>query len=378
MVSRQTVRKSCTNSSAVSAIFAPVSFRNFLMIFSEASIEKLIVHVVGNKLQDTGVKISRKQIEFTDENSWTVLRDALLTPFINQEEFFTFDHPSSLKYNEVYGYVSGYLDGEFNFNKLSSEIARHLYESSIHPKIKSGELFVLHIKDCVVDDEDVDAIGIFKTESKESFLKIISDESGVALDVEDGVNPRKGFLKACLIFNTDRKAGYKVCILDQQGGSVEAQYWKDTFLKLKPRADEYHQTQNFLKVCKEFVATQLPEEYEVSKTEQIGYLNRSMEYFKKQEQFNETEFNKEVFEDSQLISSFKKFKSQYQENNDIEIEEQFDVSAPAVKKQNKVFKSVLKLDRNFHIYIHGDKELIERGTEKDGRKFYKIYYDKEL
>jgi hypothetical protein len=48
-----------------------------------------------------------------------------------------------------------------------------------------------------------------------------------------------------------------------------------------------------------------------------------------------------------------------------------------VKKQSRVFKSVLKLDRNFHIYIHGDKDLIERGVEKDGRKYYKIYYREE-
>jgi hypothetical protein len=48
-----------------------------------------------------------------------------------------------------------------------------------------------------------------------------------------------------------------------------------------------------------------------------------------------------------------------------------------VKKQARVFKSVLKLDKNFHIYIHGNRELIEQGVEKDGRKFYKIYFEKE-
>jgi len=38
---------------------------------------------------------------------------------------------------------------------------------------------------------------------------------------------------------------------------------------------------------------------------------------------------------------------------------------------------VLKLDKNFHIYIHGNKELIERGTDPDGRKYYKIYFEQE-
>ena len=54
------------------------------------------------------------------------------------------------------------------------------------------------------------------------------------------------------------------------------------------------------------------------------------------------------------------------------------ISAPAVKKQAKIFKSVLKLDKNFHIYIHGNREMIEQGVEKDGRKFYKIYFEKEV
>ena len=64
--------------------------------------------------------------------------------------------------------------------------------------------------------------------------------------------------------------------------------------------------------------------------------------------------------------------------NEIELPDRFDISTQAVKKQNRVFKSVLKLDKNFHVYIHGDKSLIERGyDEKTGKKFYKIYYDEE-
>ena len=48
-----------------------------------------------------------------------------------------------------------------------------------------------------------------------------------------------------------------------------------------------------------------------------------------------------------------------------------------MKKQARAFKSVLKLDKNFHIYIHGDRNMIEQGIDNDGRKFYKIYYQEE-
>ena len=59
------------------------------------------------------------------------------------------------------------------------------------------------------------------------------------------------------------------------------------------------------------------------------------------------------------------------------MKDEFDISNQAVKKQSKFFKSILKLDKNFHVYIHGNKDMIERGVESDGRKFYKIYFEKE-
>ena len=49
----------------------------------------------------------------------------------------------------------------------------------------------------------------------------------------------------------------------------------------------------------------------------------------------------------------------------------------AVKKQARSIKSIIKLDKNFHIYVHGSRELIEQGVDEEGRKFYKIYYKEE-
>ena len=62
---------------------------------------------------------------------------------------------------------------------------------------------------------------------------------------------------------------------------------------------------------------------------------------------------------------------------DLELEDNFKIAVQSVKKQARIFKSVLKLDKNFHVYIHGNRELIERGQDSDGRKYYKIYYENE-
>jgi predicted RND superfamily exporter protein len=132
-----------------------------------------------------------------------------------------------------------------------------------------------------------------------------------------------------------------------------------------------------LQIAKTFVVKQLPEDFEVDKPRQIDMLNKSIEFFKKNDMFDKDEFEKEIFGDKEVISSFKSFYDDYKENNNVEIQDNFEISNQAVKKQARIFKSVLKLDKNFHIYIHGDRELIEKGTDPDGRKFYKIYYTAE-
>jgi hypothetical protein len=121
----------------------------------------------------------------------------------------------------------------------------------------------------------------------------------------------------------------------------------------------------------------MPGEFELTRAEQIDLLNRSVDYFKTNEEFNKAEFEEIVFQDKEVIDAFRNYDSNYREQNELQMDDNFGISPYAVKKQARVFKSVLKLDKNFHIYIHGDKNLIERGVDNDGRKFYKIYYEEE-
>jgi len=116
----------------------------------------------------------------------------------------------------------------------------------------------------------------------------------------------------------------------------------------------------------------------VAKTDQIDLLNKSVEYFRANESFDKKSFEKEVFEDPKMAKAFRQFEDSYAEANDFEVPDTFGISVQAVKKQARVFKSVLKLDKNFHVYIHGDKSLIEKGyDEVTGKHFYKIFFDTE-
>lgn len=342
---------------------------------ASALLQKLIIHRVGNKLLEESVIFSDEPAELAEPGLPDLLNAYFLSAF-KDPVFYHFHHVSSLDLNEVYTIASALFKSRKNFIKHSRDLANILYEYSNHPKIKSGELYVAYFDDCVINDERTDAIGIFKSENRESFLKVFQEDAWFGVSHDEGISIKKPD-KACLIFNVKEDEGFRVCIVDTLNSGGEAQYWKDEFLKLKPVADNYYQTQNYLTLAKNFVTGRLDEEFEVSKADQIDYLNRSINYFKKNEQFNERDFEKDVFEHQEVITSFKKFKGDFQNEYEVRVVSEFEISAQAVKRQSKVFKSVLKLDRNFHIYIHGDKELIEKGVDPDGRKYYKIYYREE-
>jgi hypothetical protein len=343
--------------------------------FTQVELQHLITHHIGNKLRDEKYSLSTEATTIEEETKYFLLKYFLLPA--KAEEFYSFTHSVKLELNDIFSVAESIFSSPKNFISNSQDIAKLLYEQSMHPKIKEGELNIAYFSNVVLDDEVVEAIGIFKSETDVPFLKMKNQKSKFNINHDYGFEI-KGVDKGCIIFNTDQHNGYKILIIDNTNKSIEAQYWKDDFLKVKPVANEFHQTNQFLGIAKDFVTKQLSEEFEVSKADKIDLLNRSVEYFKTHESFDKKEFEKEVFQDSGMIKSFRNFDSTYREENEIEITDNFEISPQAVKKQARVFKSVLKLDKNFHIYIHGNRELIEQGIDENGRKYYKIYYENEV
>ncbi len=339
--------------------------------FTDAFLQQASIHKIGNKADDEGTQLSADALDLESMDLRVLLQRFFLSHF-KTEEYYSFNFTEDdLALNPMYNYAKRmFNDGDFHAKTVS--IAHYLYEVSNHPMIKPGDLLVGMIKDVDIKGNRTNAIAILKVENMQAFLTM---ESDLSMQSEQGINIDK-IDKAAFIFNTEEKDGYRVLIIDK-ANSADAVYWKDDFLKVKPVSDEFHNTKNFLQIAKTFVVKQLPEDFEIDKPRQIDMLNKSIEFFKKNDVFDKDEFEKEIFGDKEVISSFKSFYDDYKENNNVEIQDSFEISNQAVKKQAKIFKSVLKLDKNFHIYIHGDRKLIEKGTEPDGRKFYKIYYSEE-
>ena len=58
--------------------------------------------------------------------------------------------------------------------------------------------------------------------------------------------------------------------------------------------------------------------------------------------------------------------------------ENFEISSNAVKETKKKFKSVLKLDKNFSVYIHGNRDYVVKGFDEERQmNYYQLYFNDE-
>ena len=296
-------------------------------------LNKLAVHIAGNKSQNEALILSKKETKIEEEIN-PLLTKYFLSGF-KTDEYFHFYHDTDLKYNEVFNFVSEIFEDPESLHENSVNLAKHLYEKSLHPKIKSGEFYVVYFEDYQLGEYSSDAIGLFKTENKDVFLKVKHTEDQLLLESENGISLNKPD-KACLIFNVEKENGFIVSVIDNTNKNIEAQYWIDEFLKVKQRHDKYYNTQNLLTLTKTFVTNELPEHFAIEKADQVDLLNRSVKFFKEKEEFDFEEFSNEVIAQPEVIESFNRFKEEYQKEHDIEIADNFNISASAVKKQARI------------------------------------------
>jgi hypothetical protein len=339
-------------------------------------LQQVIVHKVGNPSRGEDLKLSANPLTLNDDIVKGLLTRYFLSAF-NENESYRFTHLSDVQMNEVYAFVRKIFEDRETFVQQSVLLAQYLYSKSTHVKVKEGELYVVLFDEVPFENDFIRAVGIFKSETKETFLKVFQHGQSWEVIQEEGVNINK-LDKGCLIFNTNTNEGYKVCVVDATNKQNDAQYWVTDFLQVEPYADSYHHTDKVLSLCKNFITNEYAEKFEVSKSDQIDMLNRSMEYFKSKEQFNLQEFTTEVIHHQEVADTFMDYKKNFESSRNFEIEDEFAIHVSAVKKQQRAFKTVLKLDKNFHVYIHGRRDLIEKGVdEMSGKKFYKLYFDEE-
>ena len=184
--------------------------------------------------------------------------------------------------------------------------------------------------------------------------------------------------KGCLVFNKEGENGYIVAIVDAISRGNEAVYWVDEFLNLMQRQDSYFKTDNMLNICKNFVTEYLPQEYEMTRMDQADLLNRNQEFFKENKNFDTDAYSEKVFGDDEFSDQFRKYKQMYENENGMQLQDNFIMNEDALKRASRYLRSVIKLDKNFTVYIHGKRDRVETGEDEEkGLRYYKFYFDKE-
>lgn len=337
----------------------------------ETQINHLIFHKIS--ANDKSSIVNNHSYEFEIGEELHVLKTIFLKRFQESIYSYEFRHDVDVNLNVLFTLLRAIYNNE-DFVEKTKDIFTHLKSVSRHPNIKDGELFVIKYEDVKYNGTYYEAVGIYKIENKENFIEPINDASGTShLKFSKGVSNKK-LAKACLILFTE--IPYTVFVLEN--ADKETDYWCKDFLNLRLKKDSINDTGNFLACTRDFIVKELPEQFEVSKADQVELLNKSVQFFKEKENFNIEEFTDEVIAQPELVETFTKYKEEYQKKHEVEIADNFTISESAVKKQSRAFKSVIKLDKNFHIYVHGNNQYIKRGyDEKTGMYYYQLFFKEE-
>lgn len=341
--------------------------------FVQTYLKDIVIHRVGNKFISEEC-VFAKHSSTLDEQVKLLLTHFFLRSF-NSNDLYQFTNEVNLDLNVVYSCIKSIFENPVSIYEQSLNVAKYLYSKSVHPNIKGGEFFICYFKDCNFENSLIDAIGIFKTEVKDTFLEVEQLSEEVILYEKHGININK-LDKGCIVFNINEENGYSLLVVDNINKSNSARYWKDDFLSAKILQDDFYKTKYLLDLTKKFVKSEeFLESFENKKNKDVEILNKSSNYFKENEEFYLETFEEEVLKDESTISLFKNFE---RKNNIDNLPQEFKISQNAVNKKASSLIKTLKLDNNFKIYIQGGSDFLEKGIDEEGRKFYKFYYDEEM
>lgn len=349
------------------------------MINVESSkLGQLAIHRVGNKHNEESVFVSDELVELTDELK-ELLEGYFLKPFVKLIEKQEFVHEVELSYNVLKGIAENTFAHEELFFEDSEKIVRHLYDQSNHPHIKSGDLFVVYFDEMYLDGELMNAIGVFKSERKDSFLQVSENETKLKLITEEGISIKK-LDKGALILNSSEKG---LIVLTVDNNNYDASYWKKDFLNVNIIKDDNYETKAYMDLCKSFAKDVIGNNE--TKKEEIDFVNQSVKYFEENDHIETQAFNDVLFDGvEELKEDFKDYKKAYESEYEVQISDSFNISEPVLQREKKSIANTIKLDTNIQLKMNFNDsdslhQFVEQGYDQQkGMHFYKVFYNKEI
>ncbi len=335
----------------------------------EAMVEEFVLHRIGTEGAPSILSDFSAVLQGPEEQEF--LRKLFLKPFSTMAQTNEFAQLETSGENLLQGLCAKVEKGN-DLVKVSRAMADHLIELAQQYEVRTGDLFVARFNGVELGGAHYDGVGLYKFDDKEVFLESRAEGDTLTMQLKRGLGGRKPDQALLVLFTP---IAHTLFVIDDK---PQTGFWQRAFVGLQPKKDHVNSTRNVLEMTKHFITDQLPQDYEIPKADQIDLLNRSVQFFKENTEFDRERFAQEIFQSDTVIDSFQRFGDRFQEERHVDLQDNFAISADAVKRQARVFKSVLKLDKNFHIYIHGDRNKIEQGVDENGRKYYKIYYEQEL
>ena len=273
----------------------------------------MIIHNVGNKVKGESLEISTEICDANNEVTNQYLKQFIFSTF-KFDVTYRFVHETDIAMNEIYNYVKHIFENPSEFYEQSVNIAKHLYEVSVHPNIKAGELYIVYLQNCIIDDNVTDAIGIYKSESKDYYLQVMIEEE----------------------------------------------------------KNEYTNTAKVLKSCKKYIA----KKENIEPEKRLELMNNSVEYFENNEEFDLEKFTEKVFDNQEESDKFKVYIDSYDVDNKFSISS--NAVTKIKKTIKKCIKLDDNVEIKFSDTVDDIDNLIEKGYDREKkRKYYKIYYNDE-
>lgn len=340
--------------------------------YSEARISKLIVHqLLGD---DRTIRCSTDECSTEHEQLNFLLLNYIFENF-KEPQYYRFqkDHFDE-ELGSVHQLASATFENSESFKQNTVDIMNLLAKASSHPQINSGDLIFAQVDDVIIDDELLSVFCIIKSENKDDFLMVHEHDENFSLKILQGIGLNR-LEKACLVFNTQSDDGYKILLKDNVQFDT-AKYWTE-FLNVLPALNDYNQTTEYLMATQSFVKMKLKSDEDFDKIQEIDVMQKASNYMKGESSFDTKEFANSSFPSEEIADDFQTYISDIKNQRHLDLSDQFSISDQAVEKNKKIFKSVIKLDKNFHIYVHGNRNLIEKGVDENGKRFYKVFYETE-
>ena len=345
--------------------------------FKNAYISYLSLQKVGHKVREERNIFAQEALQI-DEKKEEDLFPFLTQPFKKSLDSYHFSHyTEKLEFNVMYNLAHQMFNEETDFLDFSVETLSHLYEKSLHPQIKSGEVFICIFDNIIYNEITTQGIGIYKLENKKKFIRF--DESR-AIDY----NIQKGYKldkidKAAFIVNTQNDDGFIVFSIDDLQN--ESEYWKKNFLEITDIKDNRYQTKQYLQMMNTFAEEVVLDKGD--KQTQANFLAQTINLLTMNELVSDEMIQDNVVEQFELVDDYKKFKNQYAEDYKVEFDSAFEVNRPLLIKESKKIKSEIKLDTNIAIKIDlmaadAAEDYLEKGYDEEKRMFYyKVFFNSE-